>query len=60
MERRPHVFICGNQQKPDSRWCKTPEESTLLIGVPRFSRTHLVTFLDLQSMEVSYKYFGTC
>uniref|UniRef100_A0A1I7XEB6 DNA_pol_E_B domain-containing protein n=1 Tax=Heterorhabditis bacteriophora TaxID=37862 RepID=A0A1I7XEB6_HETBA len=54
----PHIMIAGNQPRAESRWLETDERRTLLLSLPKFSRTHMVTLLNLTSMEVSYRYFG--
>ncbi|CAI4227534.1 unnamed protein product [Auanema sp. JU1783] len=58
MDGIPHVMICGNQPEFSSEMFECKSGKTLCISLPRFSRTHMVSILDLNSMEVTNHYFG--
>ncbi|PAV84889.1 hypothetical protein WR25_25201 [Diploscapter pachys] len=61
MDSIPHIFVATNQPSAEHRlWkSKTSDESCLLLSVPRFSKTRMLTLVDINTRKVTYKVFGT-
>ncbi|CAD6191880.1 unnamed protein product [Caenorhabditis auriculariae] len=58
MESTPHVLICGNQPRAESRWVDLGEgRRCLCICLPKFSQSRMVCTLDLSKLEVNWHMF---
>ncbi|KAL5395475.1 hypothetical protein PMIN06_004197 [Paraphaeosphaeria minitans] len=49
----PHIYFAGNREKFQAKFVQGPAgQQTLIVGVPKFSKTGQVVLVDMETLEV--------
>lgn len=51
IEKAPHVFFAGNQEKFQTKMCEFDDKEIRLIAVPEFSKTREICVLNLNNLD---------